>query len=86
MSSASPALLLSEPSDGLLGTASQGSQVGIGQQTALQWWLEPTQRGNFPLLCRMAIVSYETESGSYETETILTPAFMKLKLSPVSVS
>ncbi|KAG7410089.1 hypothetical protein Forpi1262_v017812 [Fusarium oxysporum f. sp. raphani] len=32
-----------------------GSQVGIGQQTALQWWLEPTQRENFPLLCRMAI-------------------------------
>ncbi|RKK06845.1 hypothetical protein BFJ65_g18398 [Fusarium oxysporum f. sp. cepae] len=32
-----------------------GSQVGIGQQTALQWWLEPTQQENFPLLCRMAI-------------------------------
>ncbi|KAF5227403.1 hypothetical protein FANTH_14776 [Fusarium anthophilum] len=32
-----------------------GSQVGIGQQTALQWWLERTQRENFPLLCRMAI-------------------------------
>ena len=32
------------------------------------------------------IVSYETETGSYETETILTPGFMKLKLPPVSVS
>lgn len=32
------------------------------------------------------IVSYETETGSYETETIPASGFMKLKLTPVSVS
>ncbi|KAG8673970.1 hypothetical protein FPOAC1_007289 [Fusarium poae] len=89
MSSASPAPLSSEPSDELLGPASpgspvpakrildrwrqKGSQVGIGQQTALQWWLEPTQRENFPLY-RMAIDIFCIPSMSTEAERIFSGA------------
>ncbi|RKK10738.1 hypothetical protein BFJ65_g14733 [Fusarium oxysporum f. sp. cepae] len=51
-----------------------GSQVGIGQQTALQWWLEPTQRENFPLLCRMAIDIFCIPPMSTEAERIFSGA------------
>ncbi|KAG7404439.1 hypothetical protein Forpe1208_v016024 [Fusarium oxysporum f. sp. rapae] len=51
-----------------------GSQVGIGQQTALQWWLEPTQRENFPFLCRMAIDIFCIPPMSTEAERIFSGA------------
>ncbi|KID97309.1 RecQ helicase TLH3, partial [Metarhizium majus ARSEF 297] len=49
-----------------------GSQVGIGRQTALQWWLEPTQRENFPLLSRMAIDIFCIPPMSAEAERIFS--------------
>ncbi|KID95134.1 transposase, partial [Metarhizium majus ARSEF 297] len=51
-----------------------GSQVGIGQQTALQWWLEPTQQANFPLLSRMAIDVFCIPPMSTEPERIFSGA------------
>ncbi|KAJ6436410.1 transposase-like protein [Purpureocillium lavendulum] len=51
-----------------------GSPVGIGQQTALQWWLEPTQQANFPLLSRMAIDVFCIPPMSTEAERIFSGA------------
>jgi hypothetical protein len=53
---------------------SQGSQVGIGQQTALQWWFESAQQANSPLLSRMAIDVFCIPPMSTEAERIFSGA------------
>ncbi|KAI8399992.1 hypothetical protein FOFC_18811, partial [Fusarium oxysporum] len=63
-----------------------GSQVGIGQQTALQWWLEPTQRENFPLLCRMAIDIFCIPPMSTEAERIFSGARRQVRWDRSSMS
>ncbi|KAI8411223.1 hypothetical protein FOFC_07817, partial [Fusarium oxysporum] len=63
-----------------------GSQVGIGQQTALQWWLEPTQRENFPLLCRMAIDIFCIPPMSTEAERIFLGARRQVRWDRSSMS
>ncbi|KAH7460576.1 hypothetical protein FOMA001_g19521 [Fusarium oxysporum f. sp. matthiolae] len=63
-----------------------GSQVGIGQQTALQWWLEPTQREKFPLLCRMAIDIFCIPPMSTEAERIFSGARRQVRWDRSSMS
>ncbi|RKK15503.1 hypothetical protein BFJ66_g18104, partial [Fusarium oxysporum f. sp. cepae] len=63
-----------------------GSQVGIGQQTALQWWLEPTQQENFPLLCRMAIDIFCIPPMSTEAERIFSGARRQVRWDRSSMS
>jgi hypothetical protein len=40
----------------------------------LQWWLEPTQQENFPLLCRMAIDIFCIPPMSAEAERVFSGA------------
>ncbi|OAQ57414.2 transposase-like protein [Pochonia chlamydosporia 170] len=63
-----------------------GSQAGIGQQTALQWWLEPTQQANFPLLSRMAIDVFCIPPMSTEAERIFSGARRQVTWDRCSMS
>ncbi|KAG7001541.1 putative AC transposase [Fusarium oxysporum f. sp. conglutinans] len=76
-----------KPSNGLvLMILRRAPRLGLDNKRPYQWWLEPTQRENFPLLCRMAIDIFCIPPMSTEAERIFSGARRHVRWDRSSMS